>query len=201
MGRPPKFDADQILDAAAALVAEGGPSALSVSGVAERLAAPTGSIYHRFRSRDVLAASLWLRTVERFQHGFHAALHLEDPRAAVRAAATHVLAWSRENVAEAQLLLLYRSGDVIGHGWPPELEQRNKQLRDRVERAVADLCRRLEATTRADRRRVRFAMIDIPYGAVRTPLARGAAPERELDPIVDDAVLAAIDGMTRRRTT
>lgn len=100
-------------------------------------------------------------------------------------------------VVHARLLLLYRSSDLIGDVWPPELEQRNKQLRDRIERAVADVSGRLGATSRAARRRVRFAMIDIPYGAVRTPLAQGAAPEPELDPIVHDAVLAVIDGITQ----
>ncbi|NOX28486.1 MAG: helix-turn-helix transcriptional regulator, partial [Actinobacteria bacterium] len=56
MGRRPKYSSDQILDAAASLLAADGPTALSVARIAARLGAPSGSIYHRFGSRDVLVA-------------------------------------------------------------------------------------------------------------------------------------------------
>jgi AcrR family transcriptional regulator len=74
MGRPAKFNTEQILDATAQLVAEGGPGLATVAGIAERLGAPTGSIYHRFNSRDLLLARLWFRTVRRAQEGFVAAI-------------------------------------------------------------------------------------------------------------------------------
>ena len=58
------------MDAAMRLVAEGGPNAATVAGIAGALGAPVGSIYHRFKSRDLLLARLWIRTVKRFQVGF-----------------------------------------------------------------------------------------------------------------------------------
>ena len=70
MGRPPKFDSQQILDATALLIAEGGPEQATVASIAKRLGAPSGSIYHRFESRDLLLARLWIRTVHRAQQGF-----------------------------------------------------------------------------------------------------------------------------------
>ena len=78
MGRPSKFDSEQMLDAAAGLVARGGPSRATVAAIAEKLEAPSGSIYHRFESRDLLLARLWIRTVRRAQEGFAAALDGPD---------------------------------------------------------------------------------------------------------------------------
>lgn len=198
MARPRKYEADQILDTAALLVGERGPSALSIAGVAERLGAPTGSIYHRFGSRDILAASLWLRAVESFQAGFGVALVHRDPRTAARLGAAHVLTWSRENLEAATLLLLYRSSDFVSGGWPSELEKRNAQQRASVSEAMEGLCVRLAVSTKPDRRRVTFAVVDIPYGAVRSSLGAGVTPPIELDTIVDDAVCAVIDGIGRR---
>ena len=104
MPRPAKFDADQLLDTAAGLVvSEGGPAALTMTAVADRLGAPSGSIYHRFRSRDLLAASLWLRAVERFQDAVLPALEEHDVTTAARRSAATVLEWSRTNLVDAQL--------------------------------------------------------------------------------------------------
>jgi hypothetical protein len=147
----------------------------------------------------VLAASVWLWAVERFQEGYLAALRQSEPRAAARAAAAHVLRWSRQNLDDARLLLLYRSSQLVGASWPAELEVRNLAQRTRAESALGELSRRLGARTAVDRRRVVFATVDIPYGAVRTPLSRGVPPEPELDALVDDAVLAVIEGIGRTR--
>jgi AcrR family transcriptional regulator len=200
VARPAKYSSDDILDVAGALVRRSGPASLSVSAVAHSLGAPSGSIYHRFESRDVLAASLWLRTIERFQTGGLIALANEDPREAVRASAAFVLSWSRDHLDDAQLLLLYRSRDLLVGPWPAALRHRNRRQRQALDRVVRDLGERLGAVTKADRRRVLFALFDIPYGAVRGPLGRGRAPEPELDEIVDDAVCAAIDGISARRS-
>src|SRR5688500_18253929 len=60
MSRPSKFSAAQILDTAATLVAADGPGAATIGAISARLKAPSGSIYHRFASRDVLLGRLWL---------------------------------------------------------------------------------------------------------------------------------------------
>jgi AcrR family transcriptional regulator len=66
MGHPAFNNAD-FLNATLALVAEHGPSAVTVAAIAGKLKAPIGSFYHRFASRDVLLAELWLNTVLSFQ--------------------------------------------------------------------------------------------------------------------------------------
>ncbi|MEO6469436.1 MAG: TetR/AcrR family transcriptional regulator [Acidimicrobiia bacterium] len=200
VGRPSKYSQDEMLDAGATLIARDGPGALTIVAVAQHLGAPSGSIYHRFASRDVLAASLWLRAVERFQTAWLDSVGHEDPGEAVRRGARCVLTWSRDHLDDARLLLLFRSRDLIHGDWPAALERDNRRLRAQLDRKMRDLDDRLGAVTPTERRRVRFAAMDIPYGAVRGPLGRGRAPEPELDAMVDDAVVAVINRLPARRT-
>ena len=54
MPRPARFTRDELLDAAAALLAADGPSAVAMSVVARAVGAPSGSMYHRFPTRAAL---------------------------------------------------------------------------------------------------------------------------------------------------
>ena len=54
MPRPAKHDEKSILSGAATLVAARGPGAATVSAIGHAIGAPSGSIYHRFRTRDAL---------------------------------------------------------------------------------------------------------------------------------------------------
>ena len=56
------FEDADFLAAARDLAAAGGPASVTVSSVTGRLGAPVGSFYHRFASRDVLLANVWLDT-------------------------------------------------------------------------------------------------------------------------------------------
>ena len=195
MARPTKYDEDAMLDAGSVLVDAGGLAALSIAAVAKELGAPSGSIYHRFESRDTLAAALWLRAVERFQHGWAEHAEEADPVDAVRRCAAYVVGWSRANPADARLLLLYRSGDFCPGAWPEALVERNEQQRSRVADGLSTLCGRLGAVTPAAQRRVRFALVDLPYGAVRGPLAAGGDIADDLEELVDDAVVAVLGAL------
>lgn len=92
MPRPPRFDADELLDAAVLLAAAGGPAAVTMSAVAQTVGAPSGSVYHRFPGRPALLAEVWLRTVEDFQEGYLAALD-GDPDPAGRPAPGPDTSW------------------------------------------------------------------------------------------------------------
>ena len=74
MPRPARFTLDELLDAAAALLAADGPSAVTMSAVARAAHAPSGSMYHRFPTRAALCGELWIRTERRFHAGLGAAL-------------------------------------------------------------------------------------------------------------------------------
>lgn len=192
MARPPKYSSDQILDAAAHLLATDGPRSLRVANVATHMGAPTGSIYHRFDSRDALIASLWLRTVERFQESIAPAFEEGEPAVAIRRLGSTVVRWARENPIEASLLLLHRSSDLLEDGWPEGLLDRNRRQRAWLGDMVNSLSARLDVHTEDDRRRVWFAAVGVPYAAVRQQLIGGRGIPSSLDVIVCDAAMGAI---------
>lgn len=185
MGRPAKFDEGRILDAALAVAAEDGPGAATIGAIAKRLGAPSGSLYHRFGSRDLLLASLWIRTVRRFQGGYVAALGRGD----AEAAALHTPRWSRERPDEAAVLLLYRRQDLAAT-WPTELADDLGALNAEVTRALDGFIARHAGV---ERERLVFATIDVPYGAVRRHLLDGRPPPA----IVDELVAATCRAVLR----
>lgn len=184
MGRPPKFDRDTLLDAAVVLVARGGPTAVTAAALAEATGAPSGSIYHRFTSIEALLAELWVRTVERFQTGFVAALEHDAIEAAV-----HTPRWSREHLAEARVLLLHRRSELAST-FPARLDA----LRDEGTAAMRVFVRRnFGRSSERAMETARFALIDVPYGAVRRHLVAGHAPP----PLVDELVAQTARALLR----
>src|SRR6476620_9553977 len=128
MPRPARFTLDELLDAAAALLAADGPSAVAMSVVARAVGAPSGSMYHRFPTRAALCGELWIRTEERFHAGFTAALSTStDPQQRCVAAARFSVQWCRDHPVEAQVL---RTGaDALSAAdWPVELTRHRKRL-------------------------------------------------------------------------
>lgn len=193
MPRPPSFSEDQILDAGLALVAEGGPAALTMSAISERVGAPSGSIYHRFGSRDLLVGHLWVRTVETFQSGWLDALSAEgEPVDMARRSAAHVLTWSAKNPNGARLLMRHRSEDLLAADWPEPLRDANRRQRERVAEALDDLSQRFGVSGHRHLRRLTFACIEIPTAEVRHCLARGTVPDATSHQLVDEAVLALL---------
>ncbi|MFD5736769.1 TetR/AcrR family transcriptional regulator [Streptomyces sioyaensis] len=175
MARPPRFDTPQLLDAAVRLAAESGPSGVTMSAVAAAVGAPSGSLYHRFPGRSALLAEVWLRTVEGFQEGYFEALESsDDPRTGARAAARHIVAWSRAHPQEAALLL-YGSHDFGHDDWPDEHLLRAEDGNMRVRAAVAALAGALGIHGRPGLDRVTLAVIDLPLSLVRRHL-RGGSP-------------------------
>lgn len=184
MGRPPKFTSAEILDTAAELVAEGGPGMATVAAIGARLKAPSGSVYHRFASRDLLVAQLWVRLVREAQTGFIEALATEDLDDAAEQACLHIPRWSRQNLAKAQVLLLYRRSDLLER-WPDELGEELATLNDGVAAALTSYTRRRfgSASARA-RRTVAFAVVDVPFAGIRSYLHAGEPPPKHVDELV-----------------
>jgi AcrR family transcriptional regulator len=184
MGRPAKFNTEQILDATAQLVAEGGPGLATVAGIADRLGAPTGSIYHRFNSRDLLLARLWIRTVRRAQEGAVAAISQADAKKAAIDFALHVPRWSRSNLADACVLLLYRR-EQLAEQWPAELGGELASLNDPLKAAIRSFVRRrFGSVTKANLEMTSFALLDVPYAAVRRYLITGNPPPPSVDDLI-----------------
>jgi len=184
MGRHAKFNEDQILDATLHLVADGGPGAATIAAIAERLGAPSGSLYHRFKSRDLLLARLWVRTIKRFQRGFLAALAGDDLDAAALGAALHVVRWSREHMDEARVLLLFRREDLAAR-WAEDLGKELASLNSDVESALRDYARRRYGEEGgAVMQRVTFALVDVPYAAGRRYLLADTPPPPSVDALM-----------------
>jgi AcrR family transcriptional regulator len=184
MPRPARFTLDELLDAAAELLAAEGPAAVSMSAVARAAGAPSGSMYHRFPTRAALCGELWLRTEERFHAGLTEALTAPgSPRARCVAAARHTVQWCRDRPVEAQVLLA--GADALAAAdWPDDLTKRRDRLRRALRRALNAL------PVESDR--VNAAVIDIPYAVVRRHLIAGRAIPGSADAIVTECARTLI---------
>jgi AcrR family transcriptional regulator len=195
MPRPPKYDAELLLDFALELLVTRGVRAVSAAAVAQRARVPSGSLYHRFPSRDALLAALWLRTVAAFQAQFGERLRGEQPLRAAREAAVFVLAWTRAHPQEAQLLLRYRLQDLLDGALPPEATRRARALQRAAEEGLRGFAQRLGLPEE----RVRFALVHVPTAAARASLTRGEVPPPSLDVLVEETVEALLGARHARR--
>ncbi|MFJ9943348.1 TetR/AcrR family transcriptional regulator [Streptomyces erythrochromogenes] len=192
MARPPRFDTEQILDAAVRLAASAGPAGVTMSAVALAIGAPSGSMYHRFTGRPALLAEVWLRTVEQFQEGYLAGLRGEaDPHAAARTAARHVVAWSRAQPEEAALLL-YGAAEFGRADWSEEHTRRADSGNERVYAALGELAAALGAEGDRGRERVALALIDLPLSVVRRHLRAGEALPPYAEDLAGDCAAALL---------
>ena len=185
MPRAAKFDEDGILAAAGRLVAARGPAGATIGAIARALGAPTGSIYHRFDSRDVLLAEVWLRAAAAFQDAFFQRLAGPAPAAAGLAAALYMAQRVREHPREARLLLLHRREDFVDRGWPAGMRRRAQRLAEQVETELRAFCRRL--CGRAGPRAVRivtYAVLEAPFAAVRRHVAADESPPPYVDLLI-----------------
>ncbi|MFD4394565.1 TetR/AcrR family transcriptional regulator [Kitasatospora sp. NPDC058397] len=192
MARPPRFDTDQILDAAVRLAASAGPAGVTMSAVAQAIGAPSGSMYHRFPGRTALLAEVWLRTVERFQEGHFAALgSAPDPHPAARAAARHVISWSRAHPQEASLLL-YGAEEFGRAGWSEEHKERADLGNRRVLDSIGSLAETLGAAGPQDHERITLALIDLPLSVVRRHLRAGQPLPPHAEDLTEECTTALL---------
>lgn len=185
-----------VLDAALAILQREGMRALSASRVCQELGAPSGSLYHRFASRDALLAELWLRCAERFQSGYFAALSAPgDPRLAAHAAVRWFIERARAAPAETRVLMSYRREDLSDGDWPATVQVRARALAVAHKQARADYAARLLwPDGQVDVPRLEYALLGLPYAAVHAESRAGAKTQRaavEWVCIALDALLAA----------
>ena len=194
MPKPARYSGAHILDAAAALVAAGGPAAATIGAIGAALGAPSGSIYHRFSSRDALLGRLWLDKAAFFQGRFAEALAAHaDPVEAGLAAALALPRAVRDDLTAARVMLLHRREDFLGGGWPDDIRAEAERLARQADDGVADLARRLFGSGTAGARRTTiFAVLDVPYAAVRRYVGAGKAPPPSVDALVRVAYHAAV---------
>ncbi len=191
MGRKAKFKDIDFLDAALKLVAEGEAGAATVSAIAEELGAPIGSVYHRFSTKEVLLAELWLRTVESFQRGFLEALGRLDGLSA----ALHTPGWVRENLMEGKVLLVHRREELVSGQWPEEVKGKAGRLSYELDEGIKDYARQTFGDVmETSILKTTFALIDVPYSATKRYLMKEKSPPKILDELIEKTFYAVIGG-------
>ncbi len=173
MPRPSRFTAQSFTDAAIELVAAGGASAATLTAIAKKAGAPTGSIYHRFESRAAILASAWIAAHGEFSRYMRAALS----EGSGLMAALMVSHWARQNPARARFLLLHDPGSLIGGPPPEEMRLEIERQEHELEAAFTGYIRyelggadEIDPETRA---RAQFLVFDAPIALVSPHLANG----------------------------
>lgn len=162
----PKFTPDGILDACAQEVRSHG-SDVRISDIAQRLGAPTGSIYHRFGSRDELLVRLWLRSVRRFHVDYLAAGEHDDPERALLGMAECVVTFTRDHPLDAVSMTLYRQTRLVESA-PESCREEVRQINDGIHHRLGELTSlRYRRPGERHRALVRVAAAEGPYGLVR----------------------------------
>jgi len=193
MPRAAQFDEAQILAAAGRLIARHGPSGATIGAIARSVGAPTGSIYHRFDSRDVLLGEVWLGAATAFQAAFFERLAGPASWQAGLTAALYMAQRVRERPDEARVLLLHRREDFGGDGWPAGMRRRAEQLGRQVDDEIRAFSSRLCGRQDAWRvRSVNYAVVDAPFAAVRRHVAAGEEPPPYVDGLVQVTYRAVI---------
>ncbi|WP_372024919.1 helix-turn-helix domain containing protein [Tistrella mobilis] len=174
MVRTPRFAAEDFVEAAIGLVAEGGPSAATMTSIARAVGAPTGSLYHRFDSRAAVMGAMWAALLDEL------AGILAPPLAAGRPAqaALALADWAAARPRPARALLLADLDTVLDA--PPEGDTAAAidAAEARIEAAFDACAARLgiAAEDAGARNRLRFLVIDAPVAALRPALKAGRMP-------------------------
>jgi AcrR family transcriptional regulator len=191
--RPALHPTDSVLDAARDLVTQRGPRAAGIRDIAERSGAPSGSLYHRFRSRDELVAQAWLRAVRRFQDRFVDALGSEDSTTAVTDAVRWGVEFALSQPQDARLLLTYSRTALLDAEPTGDLAEELAMVNAPIEEAVRALALRVHGRVSAEAlERVTYAVIDMPLAVVRRHLLAGTL-NHEAAASLASAALALIE--------
>jgi AcrR family transcriptional regulator len=195
MGRARTHSDEAILAAARDLMLEQGPRGVTTAAVSAASGAPIGSIYHRFGSRSVLVAELWIRTVRDFHDYMHDRTCDLVGRERALGMADAMLDYAVEREPDARLLTMAsRAGLRADENLPAELRDSVSELNAplvSVARALAADIYGSRARAAVDR--VFFAVYDIPYAAARHALSTNGRFSPALRASMRAAVTAALD--------
>lgn len=101
---------------------------------------------------------------------------------------------ARADFRAARIMLLHRREDFLAGGWPVELQveanRLKQQLDDALNRFALRLFRRVSAEILTT---TRFAILDVPFAAVRRHVAANEPPPLPVDRLIQSAYLAVIN--------
>ena len=192
MGRRAYYTPGEFIDSAIDIIAEKGLNSLTIGDLSRRLKAPVGSLYHRFPSRDVLIARLWLQIVESFQNEFLRLLAEDGLKAALFS-----LEWVRANPHRALVLLLYRRDDLLAGEWPGELQNRARRFSDELDEGIRRFVKKnFIRVTKENVDRALFAIFDAPVGIFRRYLEGNKVPPESVSELIRETYIATMGRKT-----
>lgn len=200
MPRPRLHDLEQLLDVAEKLVAESGPSGLTLRALAAAAGASNGSIYHAFTSKEELLARLWVRTSERTlavlleRVDTATRQHPDEPAEAVVAAALTPLELARNHPDAARIFFSQRRESLFSQ----ELSAEVRAGLDSVQRRFTDVLLRLAENMWSRRDRIAVdaiacCVVDLPGGLVRRQLFGDHGVDPQTEARITASVRAILD--------
>jgi AcrR family transcriptional regulator len=104
----------QIVEAALACFTELGIERAGMEDIRARSGASTGSIYHHFKSKEQLAAEVYLEGIRLYQDGFLPAMEeAPDARGGIRAVVRYHLRWAEDHPDWARFLFQQRRAEFM----------------------------------------------------------------------------------------
>lgn len=105
-----------IIQAGLELFTEKGFSETGMADICKAAQASTGSVYHHFKSKEQLAAAVYLEGITEYQQGLIEALSLKkEARSGIKAIITYHLTWVAENPRWAQYLFQQRHAHFMSN--------------------------------------------------------------------------------------
>jgi AcrR family transcriptional regulator len=132
--RQEKTDArrQQILQAALECFSEAGFHATTMPEIRQRSGASTGSIYHHFKSKENIAAELYLEGLRIYQHGLSAELDShKDASSGIQGMVHFHLGWVEEHPAWSQYLFQMRRSTFVAER-EADIASLNQQFLQRI---------------------------------------------------------------------
>lgn len=125
---------DRIIGAALSCFTELGYERTTMADIRHRSQASTGSIYHHFKSKEQLAAVVYLEGIRDYQAGLLRVLERQDEASeGVRAVVRYHLTWVVEHTDWARFLLQMRHAEFMAG-----TEEAFRDLNSRFARGMAD---------------------------------------------------------------
>ena len=110
---------DAILDAALDCFTSYGFAKSTMDDIRVRAGASTGSLYHHFKSKEQLAAELYIEGVRRYQQGLSRELGRHDSaEAGIRGVVHHYLRWVERHPKWARYLSQSRQAEFVAETEP-----------------------------------------------------------------------------------
>ena len=143
----------------------------------------------------------WLPAVRRFQASFLEALNgAHSPADAAVHGAVSIYDFACDQPADAQLLAALGPEDLFETDGSAQLRAELEELNRPVEEQLAQLSRRLFGNAGPTAlERTKFAVFDIPQGAVRRHLLAGTTPPPALRGWIETAVRSALKDQANQR--